>query len=197
MVLSGFAEFAQSSGSAISLSTYSSVIYTTEVYYTTSSVTQNQLNGGSFNVEMIPVWYDIVHYGGGLMIFRYFQKEVQLTWQITNVSSRRMNNVTVAMHFLHRGDWTRPVVISAGDLEPNEATIFTRRSTTEIQLDTTSEPYFYYIAGSVATSDTTTRALTSLYVISATMATSSYTATVRDLPGMTASMTWMWIVALH
>ena len=196
VILGGFAEFIQSYGSAVSLSTSTSVRYTTEVYPTTSIVVQNRIDGGQFSIEMTPVWYELRDLGRwrGDWVLRYYPKEVVLTWRITNVSNKRMSNITVAMRFLHSGNWTQPIIMSAGDLEPSESTFFTRRSKIEVQLDETSEPYFYYVAASVATSATTTRALTSLYISTIVLTSTSYTATTGSLQGEAASITWMLVV---
>lgn len=84
--------------------------------------------------------------------------------------------------------------MKAGNLEPGESTYFTKLASIEVQLDETSEPYFYYIAASTPAIVTTVRTFTSFYIWTAV--SSSATSTGTRPPSQEQSFSWLWLVAL-
>lgn len=189
------ADLSRGFGAGVSF-TSTSFSYSTETYSTITGVTQDKLNGSIFSIEMDPIWYYSVEPEGPHHwdIIRYYQKEVRVTWRIRNVSNKRMENISVAMRFLHRGNWTQPIIMKAGNLEPGESTYFTKLASIEVQLDETSEPYFYYIAASTPAIVTTVRTFTSFYIWTAV--SSSATSTGTRPPSQEQSFSWLWLVAL-
>ncbi|MFH0848450.1 MAG: hypothetical protein V1857_02975 [archaeon] len=177
----------------MSYSTSTSTVYTTETYSTATAVTQDKQTGDFFTIDMTPQWYYENSEGGTL----FFRKEVVITWRVRNISTRRMSNVTVAMRFLHNGKWTNPIVMQAGDLEPSESTLFTKRAGVDVQLDQTSEPYFYQATAFAQTPITTTRTFTSLYTRTFTSAVVPAATATETRPAVEfPALPWAWIVLL-